>query len=125
MKQRARLGFGIVALSALSLGAFAQQQQQPYNIPTDMVVLPYDVEEMVTLIEDAYTAPVQTNAYVQMLEGHQDFPVLQLGQALKKSERKALTTWVETHPSSIEALLIARKKNYDTYFNSQTTGNNQ
>lgn len=118
------VGFAVLVLCLMSLSSIGQQQQ-PYNIPTDMVVLPYDVDEMVSLIEEAYTAPVQTNEYVQMLNDHQDFPSLTLGEPLKKSDKKALTQWVETHPASIEALLIARKKNHDTYFNSQSTGNNQ
>lgn len=110
------------ALAFCGMHQMGQAQVQPYDIPSDMTALPYNVQEMVELIQEAYEAPVQTNAYVQLVEEYPGFPNLTLGNALTNGKKKKLAEWVETHPDAIEALLIARKKNYDTYFNPATTG---
>jgi hypothetical protein len=119
LKQRL---LGLSILAVLFAWGFQAQAQLPYVMPTDTAVLPYNVSEMVQLIRDAYEAPVQTNAYVQMVEEDQDFPSLTLGEAFTDKKLKMVTKWVKTHPAQIESLLIARKKNHDIYFNPATTG---
>ena len=108
----------VMLLTALNV----QAQEGKYDFPTDRAELPYNVLEMVELIQTAYEAPVESNAYVQMVANAEGFPALELGQTLSKAQVKKVTKWVETNPAVIEQLLIARKKNHDLYFNPETKG---
>lgn len=88
------------------------------QIPSDTASLPFVVTEIVNLIEESIEQPVQTNEYVQMVFDFQGFPTgLTLGQSIDSQQRQAIRQWVVSNPSYIEKLLIARKKNYDLYFN--------
>lgn len=109
-----------VLLFMLSFGV--QAQEGLYDFPTDRAELPYNVEEMVALIQNAYEAPEETNAYALMVEDFPGIPAMKVGEKLSKGQVKRLTKWVEENPSAIESLLIARKKNYDKYFNPAYKG---
>ena len=116
----------VASLILLCLGLAWQsaeaQTQRPYDIPSDKAVLPYQVDAVTQTIKEALESPVQTNAYVQMVLTEQGFPQVTVGQPMDGETIDAIEDWVATHPASVEALLIAEKKNYDTYFNPATTG---
>jgi hypothetical protein len=114
----------VVCALCLVQGSLYAQQNGAYDFPSDISQLPYDVEEMTELIQSSLEGPQPTNAYVQMVMGAEGFPEIVLGQPFKKSQVKQLTEWVETHPEDIEALLIARKKNYDEMLHPNNGLNN-
>ena len=71
----------VMLLTALNV----QAQEGKYDFPTDRAELPYNVLEMVELIQTAYEAPVESNAYVQMVANAEGLPALELGQTLVES----------------------------------------
>lgn len=105
-----------------SLGDTQAQSQQPYDIPSDMAVLPYQVDAVTQTIKEALESPVETNEYVQMVLTDPGFPQVTVGEPLDAPTIEAIEEWVAASPEAIEALLIAEKKNYDKYFNPATTG---
>lgn len=96
----------IIGLSTVSVQA---------QIPTDTAVLPYQISVVVNVIVDGFEAPNVQNEYVQSMQAEQDFPNLSLNAPVSQEQLTDLKQWVKTHPTSIEKLLIDRKKYYDLY----------
>lgn len=99
----------------ITVSSFSLQAQ----LATDLTALPYEVDEVVGVIQEAFEAPTDTNSYVMFISNEPGFPTLSTQTTLNANEVDAIRDWVSTHPESIEKLLIARKKNYDAYFNAQ------
>jgi len=87
--------------------------------PSDVAVLPYEVADILATIDDAENAPSEANAYVKMVLNDPTFPP-KAGNSEKAANkyRWAKEDWIRSNPDKVEKLLIARKKNYDKYFNS-------
>ena len=89
---------------------------------TDAQVLPYNVDEMVNTIQQAIEQPVVENEYAQMVLSEPGFPSVTVGEVINKKKLQKIEDWVSANPGSIEKLLIARKENYDKFFNPETKG---
>ena len=92
----------IVGLS-FAATAFAQE---PYNIPSDMDQVPYNVDEMITVIDDAVNTPTQENNYVTSWLSGVNYPVSEPNLVARKQ-------WIAKNQAAVTELLIARKKNHD------------
>lgn len=86
---------------------------------SDAPGLPYHVPTIMEIIEDAVEQPTDTNAFVQMLFEHEEFPVIQLGQPLTAEQKDAIQVWVETHIPEMQEFQWQRKVNYDKFYLNQ------
>ena len=82
--------------------------QEPYNIPSDVEQLPYNVDEVVTVIDDAVNTPTNENNYVNDWLTGVSYPVTEPNIVARKQ-------WLAKNQEAVTELLIARKKNYDKY----------
>jgi hypothetical protein len=98
-------------LFCFQLGAQAQA--------TDAPGLPYHVPTIMEIIEDAVEQPTDTNAFVQMLFEHEEFPEVQLGQPLNAQQKDDIQVWVETHVPEMQEFQWQRKVNYDNFYLNQ------
>ena len=106
--------FVLVSLAILTFGFSNSMMAQ---IPSDVAILPYQVEEITNIIKERFEAPAETNEYIQFLVNEDDFPGIAPNQTMSSALTEDLEEWVSTHPAAIEELLIRGKKNYDKYFN--------
>lgn len=101
----------IAGLGLFNLEVLAQASDAPG--------LPYHVPTIMEIIEDAVEQPTDTNAFVQMLFEHQDFPKVKLGSELSEEKKMAIQEWVETHVPEMQAFQWQRKVNYDKFYLNQ------
>lgn len=98
-------------LGLFNLDVFAQASDAPG--------LPYHVPTIMEIIEEAVEQPTDTNAFVQMLFEHEDFPKVKLGAALTEQKKEAIQEWVETHVPEMQEFQWQRKVNYDKFYLNQ------
>lgn len=86
---------------------------------TDAPGLPYHVPTIMEIIQDAVEQPTDTNAFVQMLFDHEEFPAIELGSPLSEQQKEDIQTWVETHVPEMQEFQWQRKVNYDKFYLNQ------
>jgi hypothetical protein len=86
---------------------------------TDAPGLPYHVPTIMEIIEDAAEQPTDTNAFVQMLFDHEEFPEIVLGEPLSAQQKEDIQVWVETHVPEMQEFQWQRKVNYDKFYLNQ------